>query len=196
MSSTTTTTTAAPVTAELQAAQQAASSVQLLLSEDPALAQLLAHPDDDAAVYAYASSPNAPTLSQIEGKLALTESLAAKVSRTSPEAVTRHFLRLHTTTGSGSSSTLPAFRDACASLERQAESLHTTATRVATVLEKQYQRLPVEPLERCLTISQTLKQVLRMQFELQKLREYEDLDADDDIRDVTKAAGVYCLVCT
>jgi len=171
---------------ELQAAQQAANSVKLLLSEDPALADLLASEDDDA-VYAYASSSSSPpTLAQVEGKLALCESLAAKVSRTSPEAVTRNFLQLHKTTGDSpsSSSSLAAFRDATQRLERQADSLLTTATRVSTVLEKQYNRLPVKKLERCLEISGALKKLLRMQFELQKVRDY---DLEDDL-DVVKAA--------
>lgn len=179
-------------TAEIQAAQQAASSVQLLLSEDPALANLLSDTaEDETAIYAYASSPNAPTLSQVEGKLALAESLAAKVSRTSPEAVTRHFLQLHHNRGDSTTTpSLPLFRDACQSLERQADSLLTTATRVSTVLEKQYNRLPVQQLERCLEISGTLKKLLRMQFELQKLRDY-DLEEEDDIRDLSKAAGTF-----
>jgi hypothetical protein len=100
-------------------------------------------------------------LKDVERKLALVESLAVKLSQTSPEAVVGHLLRLHgyqTTLGSSSSSnnndgeiiassaaavansttgsTLQSGRERADRLERQSEVLENVVKRVCTRMER------------------------------------------------------------
>lgn len=169
-------------------------------------------------------------LQDVERKLALVESLAVKLSRTRPEAVAGHLLRLHGyqlstdrptaaeqeqeqegsqmkqdgggmdgsaggTDGSGGGATtaaavpltLATIRDRADRLERQANVLDSVAQRVETSLSRGYDRMSSAclRLERVLTLSSTLKSILRIQFESNKLLNY-DLD---DPRDLSRAAA-------
>ena len=207
-------------------AAQATQSLQLLLQEDHLLQQLsltetARNPDQTAFPYAAAllqedddNNGNSNTkqraslaLSEVERKLALVESLAVKLSRTSPEAVAGHLLRLHghslqtsaATSGTSSDNTeglvihrptvttLSAIRERSDRLQRQADSLEGVARRVEGSLQRGLTRMETacQRLERVLTLSRTLKQILRLQFETSKLRDY-DLE---DLRDLTRAAA-------
>jgi conserved oligomeric Golgi complex subunit 5 len=134
-------------------------------------------------------------LQDVERKLALVESLAVKLSRTSPESVASHLLRLHghyviqqaetgtsatqgaASTSLSSSSSLQSVRERAARLERQAVTLETVATRVQGSLQRGLERLCMTctRLQRVLSLSSTLKHILRLQFENVKLQNY-DLD--------------------
>lgn len=210
----------------------AMASLQLLLREDPLLQQYgltdLTRTTDDVA-FAYAASllggrgntteAAAAALQDVERKLALVESLAVKLSRTSPQAVAGPFLRWHgysveqqhqqqqqeqgtTATTSGASATAPtssstttttstntlaAVRERADRLERQAEVLETVARRVESSLQRGLDRMSTAclRLERVLALSQTLKRLLRFQFEWKKVQNY-DLE---DTRDLTRAAA-------
>jgi hypothetical protein len=201
-------------------AAQATQSLQLLLQEDrllqqygltetgknpdqtafPYAAALLQEEDDDDGDGGSDTKQRASlALSEVERKLALVESLAVKLSRTSPEAVAGHLLRLHGHSlqaptekdSSGSSrptvTTLSAIRERSDRLQRQSDSLESVAKRVESSLQRGLTRMETacQRLERVLTLSRTLKQILRLQFETSKLRDY-DLE---DLRDLTRAAA-------
>jgi conserved oligomeric Golgi complex subunit 5 len=212
-------------------AVQAAQSLQLLLREDPLLVEYgLTKSDDDdtpeessppVPAYEYAaallvgktdsfSTDRAlDALSEVERKLALVESLATKLSRTSPEAVAGHLLRLHGYGERGSSTvTLAVMRERVERLNRSAESLESVASRVEQSLQRGYSRMDqtTQRLTRVLGVSQTLKQILRYQFECTKLRDY-DLDlilesihnattpaTASDYRDLTRAAASVAVI--
>lgn len=195
----------------------AASSLQLLLREDtrlvefgltetkasadtvafPYAAALLAGDDERRSTKARADEAR----EEVQRKLTLVESLAVKLSRTRPEAVAGHLLRLHgyrladddNEEGSGEQQqqvdtpSLSAVRERAARLERQAEVLDGIAGRVETSLTRGLTRMETacERLERVLTLSSTLKSILRLQFEANKLSGY-DLE---DVRDLTRAAS-------
>ncbi|GKY92903.1 hypothetical protein MPSEU_000259300 [Mayamaea pseudoterrestris] len=220
---------------ESSAQAAAANSLQLLLREDQLLMQYgltesRANPDQVAFPYAAAllqldedgEQSNGNTdkgsstkdradacLQEVEQRLALVESLAVKLSRTRPEAVAGHLLRLHgyeldgtteqegeaaaapaatavtsTTTGS---TTLSSIRDRADRLERQADVLESVASRVDCSLTRGLSRMEASctKLERVLKLSNTLKSILRLQFETNKLMNY-DLE---DQRDLTRAAA-------
>lgn len=149
-------------------------------------------------------------LGEVERKLALVESLKERVSRTSPEAVAGSFLRLHgytiieekekeeeeeeepttnpsVTPISTTSTTLVATRERCERLKRQGDVLEGVASRVETSLSRGLNRMDkaTKRLSRVLLLSETLKMILRLQFEASKLEGF-DLD---DIRDLTRAAA-------
>lgn len=196
---------------------QAAASLQLLLREDrllvdhgltqsknpdqvafPYAAALLAEDEDTSSAKHRADA----ALQDVERKLALVESLAVKLSRTSPEAVAGHLLRLHghhisgagadstadkdPTFSATNGSTLHAVRERADRLERQSETLENVAKRVENSLQRGLDRMDTActKLERTLTLSSSLKMILRAQFEAAKLQNY-DLD---DLRDLTRAA--------
>lgn len=191
-------------------ASAAAASLQVLLREDPLLKQFgltEASRSGDQVAFAYAS-----TLLQKEGergdtqeqanlalqdvdrKLILVQSLAVKLSRTSPEAVAGHFLHLHghnveekQVESESSTITLQAMRDKADRLQKQADSLETVARRVESSLTRGLGRMEVscKKLERVLLLSASLKKILRLQFENEKLQSY-DLE---DVRDLTRAAA-------
>jgi hypothetical protein len=146
-------------------------------------------------------------LGEVDRKLALVESLAERVSRTSPEAVAGPLLRLHGYTlldseevtdettskpqsGSGlpnTTTTLAATRERCDRLKRQGEVLEGVARRVETSLQRGLKRMEssTSRLSRVLQLSATLKMILRLQFESSKLEGY----VLDDLRDLTRAAA-------
>ena len=211
-------------------AAQAAASLQLLLREDPGLQEHgltentnntdgVAFPYAAALLSAEASSTTpqqraSVAVTDVERKLALVESLAVKLSRTSPEAVAGHLLKLHgyqqhstsssattgtaedpsTTTDSSvvEAPTLQQIRERAVRLERQAETVESTARRVETSLNKGLTKMKAATLQlsRVLTISSTLKTILRLQFETTKLLSY-DLE---DLRDLTRAAASVSVV--
>jgi hypothetical protein len=143
-------------------------------------------------------------LQDVERKLALTELLAVKLSRQSLEAVAIHLLKLHghdiTTTTAHSvnsmdassstinSLTLSTILDGSVRLEKTAESLEATAKRIEMALSRSLHRMQTATtkLQRCLEVSSTLKMVLRLQIETQKLAGY---DLEDLLRDLTRAAA-------
>lgn len=220
----------------------AAASLQLLLREDPLLGQYgltdsARNSEEVAFKYAATllqSSSGSTTekasaaLQDVERKLALVESLAVKLSRTSPEAVAGPFLRWHgykiesvssnTATAAATSSsdalsasshhprgsnsdaaatsttaiTISSVRERADRLERQAEVLETVARRVEGSLQRGLDRMSVAclRLERVLALSQTLKRLLRFQFEWTKVQNY-DLE---DTRDLTRAAASIAIL--
>lgn len=209
----------------------AAASLQLLLREDPLLTEYQLtvtesstgdQPNPNAVAYAAAlllsnNSTDVATHSvvateacqDVERKLALVESLAVKLSRTSPEAVAGPLLRLHGHSGvlldqevpddaeeqdritesSTPTTTLPVLRDRAARLERQAQSLESVAVRVERSLTKGLDRLDLActQLDRVLQLSTTIKQIALWQFELEKLQ--QSLDLLDDPRELVRAAA-------
>mmetsp|Transcript_25879 Transcript_25879/g.59588 ORF Transcript_25879/g.59588 Transcript_25879/m.59588 type:complete len:1009 (-) Transcript_25879:34-3060(-) len=197
-------------------AAAAAASLQLLLREDNLLMEhgLTESKNPDQVAFRYAAallqeddtSSSAKqradlALQDVERKLALVESLGVKLSRTSPEAVAGHLLRLHghhspsgpdggiseVDDGAGSGSTLQAVRERADRLERQSEVLENVAKRVEGSLQRGLDRMDTActRLERVLNLSSTLKMILRAQFENSKLQNY-DLE---DLRDLTRAAA-------
>lgn len=198
-------------------AAQAASSLALLLREDPLLTKLNLHQgggEDAAFSYAAAllESENSKNhqqqaeeaLGEVERKLALVESLAERVSRTSPEAVAGSLLRLHGYTIEESSdeteapvsgnttTTLLVTRERCERLKRQGEVLEGVASRVETSLNRGLQRMEkaTKRLSRVLQLSATLKMILRLQFEASKLEGFYL----DDLRDLTRAAASVAVI--
>eukprot|EP00977_Amphora_coffeiformis_P004723 scaffold1007_cov176-Amphora_coffeaeformis.AAC.29 len=209
----------------------ATASLQLLLREDPLLQQYgltdstktadqvafqyaatLLQTDSTSSTSRTAAAQQA--LQDVERKLALVESLAVKLSRTSPEAVAGPFLRWHgyyvnpmeqqqqqqssaggetatssaiTTTTTTNNNTLSSVRDRADRLERQSEVLQGVAKRVEGSLQRGLDRMSTAclRLERVLELSQTLKRLLRFHFEWRKVQNY-DLD---DTRDLTRAAA-------
>jgi hypothetical protein len=206
----------------------AANSLQLLLKEDSLLSTLTEQTTNpDAVVFPYAAALLEKSglssrqqlyganqaLLDVERRLALVESLAVKLSRTRPEAVAGHLLRLHgyqleSTTGRSSSTsgykkdegalvstkttTLSAIRDRADRLERQADVLHGIAKRVESSMTRGLDRMQIActRLERVLTLSSALKSILRLQFESNKLFGF-DLE---DVRDLTRAAASVAIL--
>ena len=207
-------------------AAQAASSLGLLLREDRLLTDYELHvsgkTEEAAFSYAAALLENEDTshqevtqratdaLAEVHRKLALVESLAERVSRTSPEAVAGPLLRLHgyslaleegegassgnQTSGSGTTTTatLETVRERSERLKRQGEVLEGVARRVETSLNRGYKRMETvtSRLSRVLSLSATLKMILRLKFEASKLQGY-DLE---DMRDLTRAAASVSVV--
>jgi len=211
---------------------QAASSLALLLREDRLMTEHELHvsnkhkPEEVAFAYAAALLENetghaevtqraADALAEVHRKLALVESLAERVSRTSPEAVAGPLLRLHgyatdSDKNNASSSyspdnnnnnnndsdtnrtTLATVRERAERLKRQGEVLEGVARRVETSLQKGMKRMETvtSRLGRVLSLSATLKMILRLKFEASKLQGYEL----DDARDLTRAAASVAVV--
>ncbi len=157
-------------------------------------------------------------LGEVGRKLALVESLAERVSRTSPEAVAGPLLRLHghavaveadqqergrtqdvdsssaggTTPTTAAATTLMATRERCDRLKRQGEVLEGVASRVETSLSRGLGRMEkaTKRLSRVLQLSATLKMILRLQFEASKLEGF----ILDDMRDLTRAAASVAVI--
>ena len=209
---------------------QAFSSLNLLLQEDRLMTEYELHVSGKKTeeVFAYAAALLDDTggghhdtevtqratdaLAEVNRKLALVESLAERVSRTSPEAVAGPLLRLHGYTpdtdekkGSGntavsgdntgnraSAATLATVRERGERLKRQGEVLEGVARRVETSLQRGMKKMDTvtSRLSRVLTLSATLKMILRLKFESSKLQGYEL----DDPRDLTRAAASVAVV--
>ena len=197
-------------------AAQAASSLALLLREDKLLTKFDMHVSTKGgeAPYSYAAAlleaedaadhqqRAEEALGEVNRKLALVESLAERVSRTSPEAVAGPLLRLHglkieTEEEEGASpdartTTLLATRERCERLKRQGEVLEGVANRVETSLNRGLTRMQkaTNRLSRVLQLSATLKMILRLQFEASKLEGFYL----DDLRDLTRAAASVAVI--
>ena len=152
-------------------AAQAASSLALLLREDNLLTEYELHvsgkSEESAFSYASALLQNEDSthlevtqratdaLAEVHRKLALVESLAERVSRTSPEAVAGPLLRLHgysldapkiedgayDQSSATNSSTLVTVRERSERLKRQGEVLEGVARRVETSLQRGMKRM-------------------------------------------------------
>jgi len=190
----------------------ASASLSLLLREDTLLTQHELHVSgkSEEAAFSYAASlldtddqhvvqqKAKEALAEVERKLALVESLAERVSRTSPEAVAGPLLRLHGYTleseeqDTSNTITLVATRERCNRLKRQGEVMEGVARRVETSLQRGLKRMDAATsrLSRVLDLSATLKMILRLQFEASKLQNY-DLE---DTRDLTRAAASVAVV--
>jgi hypothetical protein len=184
----------------------ASASLSLLLREDALLTQHELHVSGktEEAAFSYAASlldtedqhaiqqKAKEALSEVERKLALVESLAERVSRTSPEAVAGPLLRLHGYESEEGAMTLVATRERCDRLKRQGEVLEGVALRVESSLQRGLKRMDAATsrLARVLDLSATLKMILRLQFEASKLQGY-DLE---DTRDLTRAAATVAVV--
>jgi hypothetical protein len=205
-------------------AAQAASSLALLLREDQLLTQYELHVSGKAeeAAFSYAAAlleeedasqdhrqRAEEALGEVDRKLALVESLAERVSRTSPEAVAGPLLRLHgytiettdeqeegSPTGTASvptsTTTLVATRERCDRLKRQGEVLEGVSQRVESSLQRGLTRIEkaTNRLSRVLSLSASLKMILRLQFESSKLQGYYL----DDLRDLTRAAASVAVI--
>jgi hypothetical protein len=195
---------------------QAASSLSLLLREDQLLTKFELHVSGkgEEASFSYAAALLSEedtldhqqraeeALGEVDRKLALVESLAERVSRTSPEAVAAPLLRLHgyviesedpeESPAPTTSTTLIATRDRCDRLKRQGEVLEGVALRVESSLQRGLTRMDkaTKRLDRVLSLSASLKMILRLQFEASKLDGF-DLD---DLRDLTRAAASVAVV--
>lgn len=204
----------------VNSAAQAASSLALLLREDRLLTEyeLQVSGNPEESVFNYASkvleSEEAThhevtqratdALAEVNRKLALVESLAERVSRTSPEAVAGPLLRLHgysleasedgdgSTHGNTATTTLSTARERSERVKRQGEVLEGVARRVEASLQRGLKRMEAvtSRLSRVLSLSATLKMILRLKFEASKLNGY-DLD---DARDLTRAAASVAVV--
>jgi len=225
----------------------ATQSLQLLLRDDYLLTQHELHitKNSQEAAFGYAAAllqqdttvhvgeqhkiqqKATDALQEVERKLALVQSLAERVSRTSPEAVAGPLLRLHgytiaeeeegtteggapegkgdnlddsaamdtsmqSTKSAGPTTTLVATRDRCHRLQRQSQVLESVAKRVETSLQRGLTKTQAATsrLARVLALSSTLKMILRLQFEANKLQNYEL----DDLRDLTRAAASVAIV--
>ena len=208
------------VQTQQSSAAQAASSLALLLREDELLTRFSLHVSGkgEEAAFSYAAAlleeedskdhqqRAKDALGEVERKFALVQSLAERVSRTSPEAVAGPILRLHgysleqddqegevsSTSGASTTTTLVATRDRCDRLKRQGEVLEGVANRVESSLQRALTRMDkaTNRLERVLNLSACLKMILRLQFESSKLLGY-DLE---DLRDLTRAAASVAVV--
>jgi hypothetical protein len=149
-------------------------SLQLLLREDPSLQFLL---NEGCSIQDFATTT---VTSDLEAKLALVESLAVKVSRTSPEAISKQFL----------TTDLKKFQTQGQRLLSSSRSVVATATRVETALLQQSTRLAtaVTKLQHAIQLQSAVKQLLKLHFESQK-----EFDLDDR-RDLLKAAGTCCVL--
>lgn len=206
---------------QTSSAAAATQSLQLLLREDKLLTQHELHKskNSEEAAFSYAAAllqseggavdqRASEALAEVDRKLMLVQSLAERVSRTSPDAVAGPLLRLHgydveeggediqedepemmdeTAKSASPGSTLLATRDRCHRLQRQSEVLEGVAKRVEGSLQRGLKRMETATsrLGRVLQLSSSLKMILRLQFESQKLKGY-DLE---DLRDLTRAAA-------
>mmetsp|Transcript_29950 Transcript_29950/g.72609 ORF Transcript_29950/g.72609 Transcript_29950/m.72609 type:complete len:1186 (+) Transcript_29950:321-3878(+) len=160
-------------------------------------------------------------LGEVERKLALVESLAERVSRTSPEAVAGPLLRLHgytTITGDDdgekkageeysfgvddvldgsnsattSTTTLIATRERCDRLKRQGDVLEGVANRVESSLQRGLTRME--------TATNRLSRVLQLSATLKMILrlQFESSKLDnyilDDLRDLTRAAASVAVI--
>jgi hypothetical protein len=205
-----------------QSAAQAASSLALLLREDALLTKFDMHlsAKGEEAPFSYAAAMLAAedtrnhqqlaqdALGEVERKLTLVESLAERVSRTSPEAVAAPLLSLHGHTietednerenapssdnSDGNRTTLVAVRERCDRLKRQGEVLEGVSSRVESSLNRGLSRVEkaTKRLSRVLQLSATLKMILRLQFEASKLEGFYL----DDLRDLTRAAASVAVI--
>jgi hypothetical protein len=150
-------------------------SLQLLLREDPSLQSLL---NAKCSIQEFATTTVA---SDLEAKLALVESLAVKVSRTSPEAISQQFL----------TTDMKKFQTQSQRLLSSSRSIVATAQRVESVLQHQATRLStaVTKLQHAIALQTAVKQLLKLHFESQK-----EFDLDDR-RDLLKAAGKCVAFC-
>lgn len=208
----------ASLTQQQTSAAQAASSLALLLREDPLLTKLEMHVSakGEGTPFSYAASlletndsrshqqRAEDALNEVDRKLALVESMAERVSRTSPEAVAAPLLRLHghvieeeeeegrNDSGNTTTTTLVATRERCDRLKRQAEVLEGVATRVESSLTRGLTRMEkaTKRLSCVLQLSATLKMILRLQFESSKLEGFYL----DDLRDLTRAAAAVAVL--
>ncbi|CAB9502933.1 Component of oligomeric golgi complex 5 [Seminavis robusta] len=197
-------------------AAQAASSLALLLQEDILLADYNLHvsgkTEEVAFAYSAALLQNeeaghvtqkaTDALAEVQRKLALVESLAERVSRTSPAAVAAPLLRLHgyeahqeeekDPAGTSNATTLTTIRERGERIKRQGEVLDGVARRVETSLKRGMKRMETvtSRLSRVLALSATLKMILRVKFESSKLDGY-DLE---DSRDLTRAAASVAVI--
>jgi len=212
-------------------AAQAASSLALLLREDRLITEyelnVSGKTEEVAFSYAAALLENeegsglsgstahqevtqraTDALAEVHRKLALVESLAERVSRTSPEAVAAPLLRLHgfslespnqqsgetasDVAGIGNTATLATSRERGERLKRQGEVLEGVARRVEASLHRGLERMETvtSRLSRVLSLSATLKMILRLKFESSKLQGF-DLE---DPRDLTRAAASVAVV--
>jgi cellobiose phosphorylase len=146
-------------------------SLQLLLREDPSLQLLL---NEGCSIQDFAST-TMTVAGDLDAKLALVESLAVKVSRTSPEAISQQFL----------TTDMKKFQTQGQRLLSSSRSVVATATRVETALSQQRVRLAtaVTKLTHAIALQSVVKQLLKLHFESQK-----EFDLDDR-RDLLKAAG-------
>lgn len=195
----------------------ASASLSLLLREDTLLTQHELHVSGKSqeAAFSYAASllddshhdqhmvqqKAKEALLEVERKLALVESLAERVSRTSPEAVAGPLLRLHGYTldseeqeeaNNSNTMTLVATRERCNRLKRQGEVMEGVARRVESSLQRGLKRMDAATsrLARVLDLSATLKMILRLQFEASKLQNYDV----EDTRDLIRAAASVAVV--
>jgi hypothetical protein len=206
--------------AQSSSAAQAASSLALLLREDQLLAKfdMNVSSKGEEASFAYAAAMleendtkdhqerAEDALGEVDRKLVLVESLAERVSRTSPEAVAGPLLRLHGHTietddpedssspasGNANTTTLIQTRERCDRLKRQGEVLEGVGSRVESSLNRGLSRMEkaTKRLSRVLQLSATLKMILRLQFEASKLEGFYL----DDLRDLTRAAAAVAVV--
>lgn len=153
----------------MTAPNSVSESLQLLLREDPALQTLLS---DDSSIHDFAKST---IQSDLDAKLALVESLAVKVSRTSPESISQQFRTTE----------MKIFQNSSQKLYTSSRSIVATAQRVEHTIQNQRNRLQtaVITLKHANQLQSIVKQLLKLQFECQK-----EFDLDDR-RDLVKAAG-------
>lgn len=203
---------------QTSSAAAATQSLQLLLREDKLLTlhELHKSKNSEEAAFSYAAAllqsegggveqRATEALAEVDRKLMLVQSLAERVSRTSPDAVAGPLLRLHgyeigeddvdqqniedssSAISTSTGSTLLATRDRCHRLQRQSEVLEGVAKRVEGSLQRGLKRMETATsrLERVLQLSSSLKMILRLQFESQKLNGY----VLEDLRDLTRAAA-------
>ena len=170
-------------------------------------------------------------LAEVDRKLALVESLSVRISREAPEMVAGPLLRSHgfelataSIAGGGAgedvaasphaiaddrpaTTTLLASRDRAERIARQAQLLDAVARRVESTLLRGATRMEsaTSRLSRVLSLSATLKMMLRLQFEARKVLHpgvglgpggivgggpsSGGLDAFVDLRDLTRAAA-------
>jgi hypothetical protein len=195
----------------------AAASLALLLKQDVLLTQHELHISQKSqqAAFSYAAAllddddskpvqqQATQALAEVERKLALVESLAERVSRTSPQAVAGPLLRLHgytvqqdSQTTTNTPMTLVATRERCTRLVRQSDVLQNVANRVETSLERGLNRMTTATsrLSRVLDLSATLKMMLTLQFEASKLQTYDLEDARDLVRAAASVAICQALL--
>jgi len=161
-------------------------------------------------------------LGEVDRKLALVESLAERVSRTSPEAVAGPLLRLHGYTiatieeedidgdtettkengaetfsigsynNSSKTTTLVATRERCDRLKRQGDVLEGVASRVETSLSRGLGR--IEKATNRLSRVLQLSATLKMILRLQFEASKLENFLLDDLRDLTRAAASVAVI--
>jgi hypothetical protein len=214
----------------------ATQSLQLLLRDDYLLTQHELHitKNSEEAAFQYAASllqqdnngqqvqqRATDALQEVARKLVLVQSLAERVSRTSPKAVAGPLLRLHgyalhdeegveqTTiteeeadlmdasassmkSNSATTTTLVATRDRCHRLQRQSEVLEGVAKRVETSLTRGLTKM--ETATARLSRVLALSSTLKMILRLQfEASKLQGYDLDD-LRDLTRAAASVAIV--